>query len=424
MRNEAMSLRMIAFAVALAAGTFACGGGSSPVPGATPAPGQATPTPTPTPASDASRSMFEQSGELHEIRVTMDPADWAALRENYLTNQYYAADITIDGKTVRQVGLRSRGFGTRNETKPGIKVDFNKYIKGQSFQGYKALVLDNLLQDPTGIRERLSFSVFEAMGIFAPRTAHARLTVNSEYWGLYAATEAVTKPMLMNRFGEDGGNLFDYEYDVFYDFYYLGDDPARYIPVPFQPQTNEDSLDPSGLIAFIRTVNAADDEVFLDQLGAFIDITRFLTYIATENAIVEKDGFIGDWGMNNFYLYQYEGMDRFVLIPWDKDVTFTDAEWPIYRNVNDNILTQRLLSIHEVRNNYDAILRKAVTDYVNARWLTPQLESAYEQVRAAMLADTKKPWTNEEFEVSVEQLRQVIGAREAFVMSQIPPPEE
>jgi len=61
-------------------------------------------------------------GRLHEVRLTMDPNDWKALRQNYRTNDYYAANIAIDGEVVLQVGIRSRGAGSRNEEKPGLKV--------------------------------------------------------------------------------------------------------------------------------------------------------------------------------------------------------------------------------------------------------------------------------------------------------------
>ena len=103
----------------------------------------------------AADPMFNQA-VLHETRIVMDPADWKALRDNFFTNQYYAANISIDGKVVEQVGIRSRGSGSRNETKPGLKVDFNKYIKTQEFHDYKTLVLDNLTQDPALMRERLA----------------------------------------------------------------------------------------------------------------------------------------------------------------------------------------------------------------------------------------------------------------------------
>ncbi len=63
----------------------------------------------PGPAS-AADPIFDQS-RLHECRLELDAADWSALRANFQTNQYYAANFTVDGETVRQVGIRSRGAG-------------------------------------------------------------------------------------------------------------------------------------------------------------------------------------------------------------------------------------------------------------------------------------------------------------------------
>ena len=54
-------------------------------------------------------------GVLHEVRVVIDPADWQALRDNFRTNQYYAANVSIDGEVVEQVGIRSRGKGSRSD---------------------------------------------------------------------------------------------------------------------------------------------------------------------------------------------------------------------------------------------------------------------------------------------------------------------
>jgi spore coat protein CotH len=192
--------------------------------------------------------IFDQA-KLHEVRIEMDPSDWAALQANYLDNQYYAANISLDSTVVQQVGVRSRGAGSRNAAKPGLKVDFNKYVSGQEFHGYKSLVIDNQVQDGSFLRERLAFKVFEAMGIPAPQNSFARLTVNGAYAGVYDLVEPVSKPFLKSRLGDDSGNLFDYEYADPYYFAYSGPDSAAYIPRPFQPETHEDDLDPSGFIS-------------------------------------------------------------------------------------------------------------------------------------------------------------------------------
>ncbi len=398
----------------------ACGGGGGGGGTGSPSSPSSPSQPTVPPAGGAppGAPIFDPA-VLHEARLDIDPSAWRALRDNFLSNQYYAANLTIDGVAVQQVGIRSRGDGSRSEEKPGLKVEFDKYVPAQEYYGYKSLVVDNMTQDPSFLRERLSFLVFEAMGIPAPRNAYARLTVNGEYWGLYALVEPVSKPFLEARFGEKGGTLFDYEWTFPYDFSWRGPDAGDYVPLPFQPETNETKADvAAGLVAFIRAINETPDSSFLAAMGERLDVDRFLTYVAVENAITENDGLVGAFGANNFYLYEYGAKNRFVFIPWDKDSTFGAGAWPLYRNLEANVLTRRLTADPARRKVYaDAVVR-AVTSYVNSRWLTPQLESAYQQIRAAALADSRKPFTNAQFEDGVGGVRGVIAAREADVQAQ------
>ncbi len=399
----------------LALALAGCGGGSgspsSPsAPVATPAPpaGQAPP----------GAPIFDPA-VLHEARLEMDPAAWQSLRANYWSNQYYAANLTIDGVAVLQAGVRSRGEGSRNEDKPALKLEFDKYVPAQEYYGYKSLVLDNLATDPSMLRERLAFLVFEAMGLPAPRNAFARLSVNGEYWGLYAIVEPVSKPFLAARLGEKSGTLFDYEWVFPYYFNWLGPASANYVPLPFQPETNEEKPDVAdGLVAFVRAVNETPDPGFAAALSPRLDVDRFLLHVAVENAIAESDGIVGDQGLNNFYLYEYGAKNRFVFIPWDKDSTFRAGSWELYRNLDQNVLTRRLVADPAKRQVYTEAVVRAVETYVNPRWLTPQLETAYQQIRLAVQSDSKKPFTNAQFEEAVSGVRGVIAARESDVRAQ------
>jgi hypothetical protein len=383
--------------------------------GQPPAGPSASGSPSPSPAAV---SIFD-SGRLHEVRIDLDPADWRALQENFRANDYYAADIALDGVRIAQVGIRSRGSGSRNDVKPALRVDFNRYVPTQEYGVYKSLVLDNLLQDPSCLRERLAFAVFEGMGIPAPRNAFARFYVNGAYWGLYQVTEPISKPFLKERLGEESGNLFDYQYAFAWDFSFRGEDPAAYVPVPFQPQTNEDNLDASGLVAFVRAVNESEDAGFASAMRSWLDVERLATYLAVENAVAEWDGFVGEEGTNNFYLYQYGGQRRFVFIPWDKDTSFRDASRPVDWRLDTNVLTRRLLADPAVQQSYRNALRQAVSTYVNARWLGPRLDEAYAQIRAAVLEDPNKPMSNAGFEDAVSGLRGLIAQREQDVLGQL-----
>jgi spore coat protein CotH len=367
----------------------------------------------------AADPIFDAS-KLHEVRIVIDPRDWQSLRQNFRSNQYYAANVSLDGEVLEQIGIRSRGDGSRNEDKPGLKFDFNKYVKTQEFHGYKTMVLDNLYQDQSLMREKLAFLVFEAMGIPAPALAHARVTVNDEYWGVYTLVEPVSKPFLKSRIGEESGNLFDYEYAAHWDFSVIGEGTAdQYVPSPFQPQTNEDHLDPSGLVAFVRAINETPDATFSRDIAAWLDVPRFLTYLAVENALAETDGLVGEQGVNNFYLYQYGGQNRFVFIPWDKETCLQSGAWPLMQRVETNVLTRRLLVDPANQATYAAAVRRA-SGFVNSRWLLPQMEQTYALIRNAVLADTKKPVDNDTFELGIQGLRGVITAREHDIIAQVP----
>lgn len=366
----------------------------------------------------AADPMFDQS-RLHECRLELDPADWAALRANFQTNQYYAANFTVDGETTRQVGIRSRGLGSRSGEKPGLKVDFNKYVSGQEFHGYKSVVLDNVTQDPSMMREILANSVFEAVGVAAPQISFCRLTINTDFWGLYTLIEAVSKPFLKSRLGEEGGTLYDYEYAEDYRFTYKGDATAAYSPVPFEPQTNEGKLD-TGLADFVRAINQTPQSGYAAAMEAHIDVRKFLTYLAVENACAEYDGMVGQFGMNNFYLYQYGGQKKFVFIPWDKDTSFQAAEWPVQQRMESNELTKRLMADPAMKSHYESEVKRIATNFVTPAFLGSKIDTYANLIRASVLADTRKPFSNADFEAAVTGLKGIASARASNVTAQVP----
>ena len=369
-------------------------------------------------AARAADPMFDQS-RLHECRLDLDAADWSALRANFQTNQYYSANLTIDGETIRQVGIRSRGAGSRSGEKPGLKVDFNKYVSGQEFHGYKSVVLDNVTQDPSMMRELLASSVFEAVGIAAPQISFCRLNINSEFWGLYTLIEAVSKPFLKARLGEESGTLYDYEYTTDYRFTYLGDGMSPYAPVPFEPQTNENKLD-TGRADFIKAINQTPQSGYAAAMEAYIDVKKFLTHVAVENACAEYDGIVGQFGLNNFYLYQYGGQKKFVFIPWDKDTSFQAAEWPVQQRMDSNEFTKRLMLDPAMKSYYESEVKRIATSFVNTAFLNPKIDQFANLIRPSVVADTHKPFSVADFESTVAFLKAVAAVRPGNVAAQVP----
>src|SRR5436190_15503829 len=74
---------------------------------------------------------FFDDSFVHELRLDVKISDWNLLRQNYLDNTYYPATFhwVFKGKdiVIPDVGIRSRGHGSRSPIKPNLRVDLNRY---------------------------------------------------------------------------------------------------------------------------------------------------------------------------------------------------------------------------------------------------------------------------------------------------------
>jgi spore coat protein CotH len=241
--------------------------------------------------------LFDQN-TVQDIQLTVNTRDWAELKDRYRENVYYQADLRWRGETVRNLGIRSRGTGSRSQAKPGLRLDFNRYVTGQQFLGLKSLVLDNLLQDPAMLKERVVMRFFTEMGIPAPRVVHARLFVNNTFAGLYTVVESIDKDFLKRTLNENDGYLYEFTHTDPYGFEYLGSELEKYAEF-FEPKTHEhDSM--MSLYRPIKelawTVSESPDSMFLSSMNEFLDLRTLFTYAAVENFLADRDGLLGTWG--------------------------------------------------------------------------------------------------------------------------------
>jgi spore coat protein CotH len=384
-------------------------------------------------ADDQAAPFFDDGG-LEDIHLLINSRDWDTLKATFRGNTYYPGDFKWRDTTVRNVGIRSRGNGSRSGTKPGLRIDFDRYSTRQKFLGLKSIVLRNQTQDPSHLHERLSMALFAHMGLAAPRELHVRFFVNNAYAGLYTAVEAVDKDFLTRAFGENDGYLFDYDYDPAappYYFEHLGADPALYVPKPFNPETNETNPRPEILERMISTINSAGAS-FRTEIEGFVDVRTLMRYVAIEAFLAETDGFLGDWGMNNFYIYRPKDQNRFTIIPWDKSHAFVAAPTlSVWHNITDvpaasrNRLMTRLLEQPDLRTLYlDTLVEAARAASAGATagaggWLERELDRQLAQIRDAALADTLSPFTSDEFVAGVDAIRTFARQRPGVVLDEV-----
>lgn len=334
-------------------------------------------------------SAFFDDSRVHKVEIHTATGDWETLRANASENTYYKVTLEWEDKVVENVAIRSRGNGSRNGIKPGLKVDFNRYDKNARFLGMKSFVLDNVVQDVSTVRERAAMALFRRLGIAAPREAHCKLFVNGKYFGLYVMIEPLDENFLLRGLGESSGSLYEFNWIQQYYFDYFGDDPASYVPSLFDPKINPTLASERNLVEFIRMVNTAEPDQFQANIGRYLDLERIALYLAVENYIAEIDGLLGRDGMNNFYLYQSSRTGQFLFVPWDKDVSFADYGHPIDFNFETaNRLFSRLWAIPEFQELYRRqLLRVADSAGGRGEWFHSFVSAAVTQIEAAYLED-------------------------------------
>ncbi len=388
------------------------------------------------PPSAAAQSAddFFNGDVVQRVDLNLHSADWEKLKQNFQSNEYYPADVVWNGITTRNVGIRSRGNGSRSGTKPGLRVDFDRYSLQGTFLGLKSFVLDNLVQDPSAIHETVAMKFFARMNIPAPREAHARLYINGEYAGLYAVVESIDKSFLARVFGEINGDtqndgfLYEYNFIDRWTFNYFGSDLQPY-QIRFDPKTHENATDenkwrPIETIARLATDLASDR--YLEQLDPKLDLRALVRYVAVQNFVGQNDGFLGYDGMNNFYLYRKENSDQHVFLAWDEDNAFWGSEFPIDARHDENVLFRKAMEVGELRDLYYATLVEAARvaetpDEGSATgWLESVVRRQLDMVGDAIGEDRNKPYSMDDHNAQRTAMILFATQRSRYVQSSVP----
>jgi spore coat protein CotH len=371
------------------------------------------------PASAQTAAELFDVNTLQEIRLSVNSRDLRELRANFNLNRFYTADLTWRGVKVRNVGIRSRGLGSRNGTKLGLRVDMARYTTGQTLVGLSTIVLDNLWQDDAMIRERLAFTMFERLGLPAPRESFCRLFINNEYQGLYAITEEIDGDFAKRVTGETDGTVFEYHYVRDWRMEDLGG-IASYKPL-FEARTHvldADSTLYNPIQEMVREINGPDDAVWRERVEQYVDLNQFMAHAAVEAFIAENDGLLGYAGMNNFYIYRQQGSKKHRLFAWDKDNAFLFVDGPIATS-DANVLFRRAMGHADLREIYLSTVEQAARLAAADDFLAFEIERLTALIFDAARADTKKQFDNDRFDLAIQFMREFAARRPALVLSDV-----
>jgi spore coat protein CotH len=354
---------------------------------------------------------------LHTLEIVMHSRDWSDLHENFLTNDRHPCDVIWNGLRMRNVAVRSRGNGSRYQGKPGLELAFDYYASQQRFLGLRSLVLDNLVTDPSMIREATAMALLRRLGVPAPREAPARVIVNGAFAGVYMMVEPIDTVFAQRTFDKPG-LLFEYRW--LYPFFatFPGESLDVYAPLfeSRNPGVHSTAELYSPMRELFRAINETPDGSF-SQVDRYLNLAGLVRTLGASSFMAEWDGVFGYDGMNNFYLYRIG--EQAHVIPWDRDQAFHAADYPLLAGASENVLGRRLLEDPELRALYAQAVTEAIAAAEGDGWLEREFTRQFTLIRDAALADTFKLATNEEFEQAFAELVAFARTRTAFVQSEL-----
>lgn len=270
-------------------------------------------------ATDTYAAHIFQEDTVNEINIEIDEADWQDMLENPLEEEYHKANVTINGETIGNVAIRTKGnnsltsVANSDSDRYSFKLDFDYYDNNGNYYGLKKLCLNNNYSDNSSMREYISYKIMGEMGLDVPECAYSHITVNGEEWGLYLAVESVDEVFLAAHFADATGDLYKPEGvgGTGANLVYNWDDISAYTGLNLK--TNLNSSDGKEILALMQ---ALEDGEGLEEV---LDVEKALKYIAANVALANFDSYLGNT-THNFYLYEENG--RFTIIPWDMNLAF------------------------------------------------------------------------------------------------------
>lgn len=339
---------------------------------------------------------------LPSFDISFTPAEFSGLQSD-CQNQvqaYRPAKLTY-GNEVVDVMVRLKGNWSWDCGKMQFVVSFNEVDPKGRFHGVRKLVFDAPWYDRTLLHERLAMPFFKERGLPYSCVNNAQISINGQYYGLYANVERLDKEYLQRNFEEAEGNLYQAGTEL---------------------KTNETIGDTSDLDALNAATNIA-------ELEKVMDLSEAVSEWAVEAMLPAMDNYWAGVEIN-YYIYNHPARG-FLYLPYDMDIVFGDSAYPDGALVwPDSVTSDPITYEHPGWKKEDRVkmvlsdpvwCQRFVDELVKARAIYSPTELAARvdkwnaQITPALTMDTHRPFSMADHEAAISSLKSFFQQRLTFV---------
>ncbi|MBW7458721.1 CotH kinase family protein [Paenibacillus sepulcri] len=347
------------------------------------------------------------SGEgLPTRKITINEDDLSRLQADVWSNEFAPVKLEMDGESY-EAQLRFRGGHTRNYPKKSYELRYGNN---------KTMHWNAEFDDPSMMRNALSFHFFNSIQVPAPSTRHFWLEWNDQPHGVYLDIEAVDQTFFRKR--KIGSRALIYAVNDNANFSLIDPDTNQHKSTLFSGYrvmkgTKET---PVRLTRFVRRINRPAGEALRSYLVKRLDIGLYLKWLAGAVLTGNYDGFD-----QNYALYEHTTSGKYRIIPWDYEGTWGRNCYgklcgsDLVRVKGYNILTRKILSYRSCRLAYRRILNQLLTDKFTIQRLEPVLMKLHGELTPAIRDDFTRKWPFHTFQEEPEVFKNYINERRLIV---------
>ncbi len=322
--------------------------------------------------------------------------------------EYVGATIRIDGQLFENAGLRFKGNSSYRSARGGLKrplkIDMNRFVKGQKLHGRTKFNLSNSYLDPSYMKEKLAYEVYRAAGIPTPGVGWAKVNltiegkVEKQPLGIYVLIEQVNQDFMNRNFGDGAKDSLLMKPENSSNWEYAGETPESY--QAYNIKIGEENVERiKHFAALTRIIHSGSDHMFMEEMRRRIDLKNFAAYLATNSLLSNIDSYIGM--PHNYYLFLSSTDHKLRILPWDVNEAFgtftmgsTPAaltDWAIDRPwVADLTLLNRLFKDSSFRTAYQTALASLMRDTFTERKLFSRLQTFKDAITPHLGAREKR----------------------------------
>ena len=392
-------------------------------------------------------------GEIGTVELEMPDETWQTIIKKASDKDYYKCAVTINGERFDNVAIRTKGASSLDDVqlmksdRYSFTLKLNKYEKGQNYHGLTKLLLNNNIWDATQMKDAIVYDMCRYIGLPAPLTNYAEISVNGKPFGCYLMVEPVDKHFARRNWSDEVSNI----YKPYHNLAYTGENLESYAEIANYAKVKGGEASMLRIMAALKSVDEGKD------IDAHVDVESVMKYMALQTVVVNYDCMTG-LNEQNYYLREADG--KISLIPWDYNLAWggypeddehmegeelleqsqqialpADAgkrskketskvvnfpiDTPFIADVSKRTFFMKLLANETYKARYYHYLNVLCNEYIKGGEFAKTLSTIENEIGEIAGTEANAFYTNEQFHKAKLMLQLLLERRAASVLGQI-----